>query len=45
MKLIMKDVKNQAMANEYHYPATLILVVSEVCASCCCEPTYSCRAG
>ena len=34
--MIMKDVRNQAMANESHYPAALVSVVS--CASCCCEP-------
>ena len=29
--MIMKDVKNQAMANESHYPAALVLAVSLKC--------------
>ena len=29
--MIMKDVKNQAMASESHYPAALVSVVSLKC--------------
>ena len=32
--MIMKDVKNQAMANESHYPAALVLVISLKCVLC-----------
>ena len=33
--MIMKDVKNQAMANKSHYPAALVLVISLKCVLCC----------